>query len=85
MLFAGSAVLQDLLVGAVADVPEGTAPIDAIAAALDAAAAMFEERRDHSVQRQAVIAANPELQERELIKLATAGLGPGRRPARVGA
>ena len=31
---------------------------------------MFEERREHARQRQAVIAANAELQERELIKLA---------------
>jgi hypothetical protein len=32
---------------------------------------LFEERRDLAWQRQAIIDANPELQERELIKLAT--------------
>jgi len=70
VLFAGAGALQGLLVDAVADLPPSAAPIDAMAAALDAATGMFEERRDHAVQRQAVILANPELQERELIKLA---------------
>ena len=38
---------------------------------LDAAAAMLgESRRDLALQRQAVLAANPELRERELAKLA---------------
>ena len=32
---------------------------------------MFAERREYSRRRQAVIDANPELRERELIKLAT--------------
>jgi len=42
-----------------------------MARGLDAAAAMLGEfRRDLSRQRQAVIAANPELRERELAKLA---------------
>ena len=71
VLFAGAAALQDLLVNAVVEAPRSAAPIDAIAAALEAAAAVFQERRDFSVQRQSVIAANTELQERELIKLAT--------------
>lgn len=42
-----------------------------MAAALQAAAAVFEERREHSRQRQKVINANAELRERELIKLAS--------------
>jgi hypothetical protein len=56
----------------VAAAPESAAPLDAVAAALDAAAAMFEERRELAARRQPIIAANPELQERELIKLALA-------------
>ena len=71
VLFAGAGALQDLLVNAVVDAPGSEGPIDAIATALQAAAASFQERRDYSVLRQTVIAANPELQERELIKLAT--------------
>jgi hypothetical protein len=42
-----------------------------VVAALEATSVLFEERRDFARQRQAVIDANPELQERELIKLAT--------------
>ena len=51
--------------------PAGDGPLDAVCRGLDAAAAMLGEfRRDLSRQRQAVIAANPELRERELAKLA---------------
>ena len=51
--------------------PAADGPLDAVACGLDAAAAMLGEfRRDLSRQRQAVIAANPELRERELAKLA---------------
>jgi AcrR family transcriptional regulator len=70
VLFWGSAALQELLVNAVAGAPDGAAPIDAIATALQAADAIFDERRDGARERQRVIAANVELQERELIKLA---------------
>ncbi len=72
VLFWGSNVLQKLLVGAVDDAPAGAAPLDAIAAAFEAAAtAIFRDRREYSRQRQAIIAADVALQERELSKLAT--------------
>ena len=71
VLFAGAGALQDLLVNSVVDAPTSATPIDAIAAALGSAAGIFEQRRDYSRQRQTVIVANSELQERELIKLAT--------------
>ena len=71
VLFAGSALLQERIVAGVADAPAGDGPLDAVTRGLDAAAAMLGEfRRDLSRQRQAVIAANPELRERELAKLA---------------
>ncbi len=70
VLFWGSDALQESLVSAVVGAPDSAAPIDAIAAALEGAAARFQDH-EHSRQRQAVIAANPELQERELIKLAS--------------
>jgi AcrR family transcriptional regulator len=70
VLFAGTAALEDLMVSAVTDAPEPAAPIDAIAAALDAAGAMFEERGAGPRRRQAIITAHAELRERELIKLA---------------
>jgi hypothetical protein len=58
-------------VSAVASAPESAPPIAAIAAGLEAAGAALEERREGARQRQAVIGANAELQERELIKLAS--------------
>ncbi len=71
VLFAGAGSLQDFLVSTVASTPDSAAPIAAVAAALQAAGALLQERRDYARQRQAVIAANTELQERELIKLAS--------------
>ncbi len=75
VLSAGAGELQDRIVAAVADVPGSVAPLDAIAEALETAAAAFAlpERREYARQRQAVIAANAELQERELLKLAALG------------
>jgi AcrR family transcriptional regulator len=72
VLFAGGRPLQDLIVSAVAGAPESQAPIDAAAAGLEAAGEQFflDDHRNFSRQRQAVIASNPELQERELSKLA---------------
>jgi AcrR family transcriptional regulator len=70
VLFGGGGALQELLVRTVSSAPESTAPLDAVAAAIEAAGALLQERREYSRRRQAVIAANAELQERELIKLA---------------
>jgi hypothetical protein len=41
------------------------------AAAIEAAGSLLQERRDYAMQRQAIIATNAELRERELIKLTT--------------
>ena len=71
VLFWGQGALQELLVSTVASAPASAAPIDAVAAALEAAGASLQERHEHARQRQAIINANPELRERELIKLAT--------------
>lgn len=73
VLFWGSGVLQEFLVGEVEGAQDILAPLDVVAAALERAGTLFEERRDGAQLRQAVIAANAELQERELIKLATLG------------
>jgi AcrR family transcriptional regulator len=70
VLFSGAGDLQDFLVRTLASAPDSEAPIDSVAAALEAAAPMFQERREQARLRQAVIAAHAELQERELIKLA---------------
>lgn len=71
VLFPGGTTLQDALADAVVRAPETAAPIEATAAAVEAVGAVLEERRDFSRQRQAVIDANTELRERELIKLAS--------------
>jgi AcrR family transcriptional regulator len=73
VLFGGGLALEELIVTSVASAPDALAPIDAAAAGLEAAGVQVfvRERRDFSRQRQAIIAANPELQERELTKLAS--------------
>jgi len=72
VLFAGASALQDLLVSGVGGAPASMPPIEAITAALvEVATVVFEPRRELARQRQTVIAANAELQERELIKLAS--------------
>lgn len=70
VLFDGAGQLQEQLVAAVAAAPPVTAPLDAVVAALEVAGRGFDERRAFAGVRQAVIVANPELRERELIKLA---------------
>jgi AcrR family transcriptional regulator len=66
VLFGGADTL-DILVDAV----DGETPLAAAIAGFAAVGAVIEDRRAFAEQRSAVIAANPELQERELIKLAS--------------
>jgi AcrR family transcriptional regulator len=70
VLFGGAHRLQDLMVGAVTSAPASAAAIDAVGAALQACAAVLNDR-EFSRQRQAIVAASEELRERELIKMAT--------------
>jgi len=55
-------------VSAISEAPASSTPIEAVAAALQAATPVFRDRHERARQRQAVIAANPGLQERELLK-----------------
>lgn len=71
ILFGGSATLQEVMVQGVLDAPPAAPPLDAVAAGLHVAATVMEERRDFARQRHAIVSATPELQERELIKMAT--------------
>ena len=72
VLFSGSGELQRLMVDAVNAAPPSATPMEAITVGLAAASTVFDaSRRPYSRQRQAVIDANPELQERELVKLAS--------------
>jgi AcrR family transcriptional regulator len=67
VLFSGAALLQEAIVNAVAEAPESAPPIEAVAAGIEAAGDYINDR-EHSRRRHAIIAANPTLQERELIK-----------------
>ncbi|MEU8279210.1 helix-turn-helix domain-containing protein [Microbispora bryophytorum] len=69
VLFGGGS-MNELLVEAIAAAPATAAPFEAVAHALDAAGreVFTPERREFITRRQAVIAANPELQEREALK-----------------
>jgi AcrR family transcriptional regulator len=69
VVFSGE--VHRVLVSTLADAPPSARPIEAVTAALEAAGAVLDERHDLTRRRQAVIAANPSLQEREQIKLAT--------------
>lgn len=71
VLFGGQNLLREYIVRAVADSPSSATPIDSVVGALEAVGDVFFSRREYSRQRQAVIDANAELQERELIKLAS--------------
>ncbi len=71
VLFGGGDEFQRLFVDGLAGAPATATPMEAIAVALDAVAGWFHDRRERAARRQAVIAANPELQERELVKLAS--------------
>jgi AcrR family transcriptional regulator len=71
VLFSGAHMLQDFLVERVARAPASTPPIDAVASALAETGELFEHRRDFARQRQALIVTHADLQERELIKLAS--------------
>jgi AcrR family transcriptional regulator len=70
VLFSGTSELQDMLTNTVADAPATALPLEATAAALEAIGGVFLGNRDRARRRQAVIQANPELRERELIKMA---------------
>jgi AcrR family transcriptional regulator len=69
----GNGSMNGLLAEAIAAAPAEATPLEAVAHALDAigSRAFTPERRAFTARRRAVIAANPELQEREALK----GLG----------
>src|SRR5579884_1487591 len=70
VLFGGQDMLLNIYVSTIEAAPASATPLDAVAAALEAAIPVFRGRHELVRQRQAVIAANPELQEREMLKRA---------------
>lgn len=71
VLFSGSEHLEHLWLEAVAAAPADADPLTAATAGFDPVAEMFTERHEYARIRARIIASNPELQERELIKLQT--------------
>ena len=69
VLFGGSGELGRLWLEAVAAAPPDATPLAVVTAGLDPVAEMFIERHSFARTRAAIIEANPELKERELIKL----------------
>jgi AcrR family transcriptional regulator len=69
VLFSGSQELQRLWLEGLTAAPAEASPLAVVRAGLDPVAEMFTERHPFARLRAQVIEANPELQERELIKL----------------
>jgi AcrR family transcriptional regulator len=71
VLFGGQELLIDLFRDTILAAPPSATTADCLAAALESVAVAFTpDRHDLAPQRRAVIAANSELQERELLKRA---------------
>jgi AcrR family transcriptional regulator len=70
VLFYGTEMMQHLLVDAVAAAPASATAMDAVGVAFQAAGAMLQENQERARLRDAIVSANAELRERELIKLA---------------
>jgi AcrR family transcriptional regulator len=70
VLFQGSAALLAVIVEQVAAAPADATPMEAAVVGIRAGAGVLEQYRERSAPRQALIVANPELQEREAVKMA---------------
>jgi AcrR family transcriptional regulator len=72
VIFSGQERFQQVFVNGIASASADATPLAAVIAAVTAASEFFsDERLTHSRLRQTVIAAHPELHERELLKMAT--------------
>ncbi|HEX3790206.1 MAG TPA: TetR family transcriptional regulator [Pseudonocardiaceae bacterium] len=71
VLFGNEDQLREVFVGAVAASPAALTPLAATAAGLRALAVELQPRQDDQLRRARIIAAHPELRERELAKLAS--------------
>jgi AcrR family transcriptional regulator len=73
VLFSGAKELEQGIVERIAKIPKEVPPLDAVTVAFEAAGAKLEERRDLNYvrARYALVMKHAEIQERELIKLAS--------------
>jgi AcrR family transcriptional regulator len=71
VIFAGQDVFEQGFIDGVAAARRDATPLEAVASGVVTGSGLFtDDRRTHSRQRSAVIAANSELRERELLKMA---------------
>src|SRR6201986_4399505 len=73
VLFSGQEQFQAAFVDAVAAAPATATPVAAGAGGLEAAGNLLQGRSELAPHRQVIIDAHPDLQERELIKMARLG------------
>jgi AcrR family transcriptional regulator len=73
VLFSGAKELEKSIVDGIERAPRDASPLDAVAAAFEAAGAELQGRRDlrYVRARYALVSGHAEIQERELIKLAS--------------
>jgi AcrR family transcriptional regulator len=69
VLFAGSEQFVNQIVDAMRAAPKSEPPLDAVLSAYEATNDFFEGHRAFARKRSELVAAQPELQERELIKM----------------
>jgi AcrR family transcriptional regulator len=78
VLFYGTDAMRDLIAAAIADAPPAAAALDAVGLALRAVGTTVQENHGIARLRAQIVSANPELRERELVKLAeVAGAAAG--------
>jgi AcrR family transcriptional regulator len=70
VLFYGWDSLRDLLVDAIGEAPASATAIDVVGTALESVAALIQENPEVPRLRNAVVSANAELRERQLVKFA---------------
>jgi AcrR family transcriptional regulator len=71
VLFGGSTALRDELLRALGELPPALPTIEAVRIAVEAMSALMHGRRALARERQRIVTAHADLQERELIKRAT--------------
>jgi AcrR family transcriptional regulator len=76
VLFSGSKELEKSIVHGIETAPRGATPLDAVALAFEAAGATLEDLRDIRFvrARYSLVTSHAEIQERELIKMASLAL-----------
>jgi AcrR family transcriptional regulator len=70
VLFYGTDAVRDLMARAIEDAPPSAGAMDTVGLVLRSVGTMIQESGDTARVRAGIVSANPELRERELVKLA---------------